>query len=376
MGPNSAPDFSRNVHCLLGLPFDIIGLASAVASVEQAVRDRKPLFISTPNLNFLIASQTDTNFRDSVIHSELSLADGMPVVWLARILGIPISERVAGSTLFEALRSRADSPQTRLVSVYFFGGPDGVAKAAGNRLNQTSAASMRCVGTQSPGFGSILDMSDSATISHINESGADFVVVSLGARKGQAWIEHNRASLQAPVISHLGAVVNMVAGAIERAPVWMQRTGLEWLWRIKEEPTLWRRYFDDGIALLRLLFTRILPLAWINRRFSPSASQIRAAHLTLHESADEVQITLSGPWVAGNLERLREAFERAAARQQAVKLDLSALTFADSAFFGLLLLLHGHQHRAGLPLYIVSASCIARQLAYFAGVSYLLGAEK
>lgn len=376
MRPGSAPDFNRNVHCLLGVPFDVTGLASAVSRVEQAVIQRKPLFISTPNLNFLVACQTDTSFRDSVIHSELSLADGMPVVWLARLLNIPITERVAGSTLFEALRKRPAAPGTPLISVFFFGGPDGVAQMAGDRLNEEADASMRCVGTQSPGFGSVQNMSDKAILNHINNSGVDFIVVSLGARKGQAWIEHNRASLQAPVISHLGAVVNMVAGAIQRAPIWMQRTGLEWLWRIKEEPALWRRYFDDGMALLRLLTTRILPLAWISRRARPSPSQIEAANIATSESTEGLRVTLTGPWVAENLGRLRQTFADASAKQQPVSLDLSAMTFADSAFFGLLLLLYGHQARIGLALHITSATRVVRRLAYFSGVGFLLGSEK
>ena len=376
MQPISAPDFNRDVHCLLGLPFDVTGLDGAVNKVEQAVVNRKPLFISTPNLNFLVASQTDASFRDSVIHSELSLADGMPVVWLARMLGIPITERVAGSTLFDALRQRPAAPGGRPVSVFFFGGPEGAAKAAGDRLNETVAAGMRCVGYESPGFGTVQDMSDDATLGRINHSGADFIVVSLGARKGQAWIEHNRASLQAPVISHLGAVVNMVAGTIQRAPLWMQRTGLEWIWRIKEEPTLWRRYFDDGTALLQMLATRVLPLAWLNLTTSPTPPQTDTAHLTVLHSSMGVRIALCGPWVAENLSGLRQAFADATAKRQSVSLDLGAATFVDSAFFGLLLLMHGHQNRIGMPLQIPSASRAVRRLAYFSGVGFLLEAEK
>ena len=376
MQPISAPDFNRNVHCLLGLPFDTTGLAGAVKEVEQAIKESRPLFISTPNLNFLVASQTDASFRDSVIHSELSLADGMPVVWLARLLGIPITERVAGSTLFEALRKRPAAPGGRPVSVFFFGGPEGAAKAAGDRLNETVAAGMRCVGYESPGFGTVLDMSDATTLGRINHCGADFIVVSLGARKGQAWIEHNRASLQAPVISHLGAVVNMVAGTVERAPLWMQRTGLEWIWRIKEEPALWRRYFDDGTALLRLLATRVFPLAWLYLSAGPTSPQTETAHLTVHHSGTGVRIALSGPWFAENLGGLRQAFADATAKRQSVSLDLGAATFVDSAFFGLLLLMHGHQHRIGMPLQIPSASRAVRRLAYFSGVGFLLGAEK
>lgn len=84
-------------------------------------------------------------------------------------------------------------------------------------------------------------MSNAETIERINASGADFLVVSLGARKGQAWIMQNRQHLSVLLISHLDAMVNFVAGTVSRAQQWMQRFGLEWLWRIKEEPVLWRR---------------------------------------------------------------------------------------------------------------------------------------
>lgn len=255
MPQKASPDrvaHKRQVHWILGLPFDAVSLAEAMQTVRNAARQRTPLFISTPNLNFLIASQKDPAFRDSVIHSDLSLADGMPILWLAKLLKVPIRERVAGSTLFEQLRYSPLEPEDGPLRVYFFGGPDGVAEKAANAINQDST-SMQCVGYCSPGFGSLDDISTSDLLAHINASGADFVVVSLGAKKGQAWILRNRSQLQAPIISHLGAVVNFVAGNVQRAPVWMQRVGLEWLWRIKEEPNLYKRYVSDGISILSIV---------------------------------------------------------------------------------------------------------------------------
>lgn len=246
------PARNRALHWILGLPFDAISLAEAVQTVRNAARQRTPLFISTPNLNFLIASQKDPAFRNSVIHSDLSLADGMPILWLAKLLKVPIRERVAGSTLFEQLRYSPLEPEDRPLRVYFFGGPDGVAEKAANTINQDST-SMQCVGYCSPGFGSLDDISTPDLLARINASEADFVVVSLGAKKGQAWIERNRTHLHAPIISHLGAVVNFVAGNVQRAPVWMQRVGLEWVWRIKEEPNLYKRYISDGISFLSIV---------------------------------------------------------------------------------------------------------------------------
>jgi N-acetylglucosaminyldiphosphoundecaprenol N-acetyl-beta-D-mannosaminyltransferase len=255
----------RRVVCMAGLPFDVVSLQETVGHVCEAMRARQRLFLSTPNLNFLIAAQSDQAFRDSVIHSDLSVADGIPIVWLARLLGYPIRERVAGSSLFEVLRNGSGQALLgRPISVYFFGGPPGVAERAAQVLN-AEGRFMTCVGHHCPGFGGVMEMSSPEVIEAINLSGADFLVVALGARKGQAWIEQNLPVLTVPVVSHLGAVVNFVAGMVERAPVKWQHLGLEWLWRIKEEPSLFRRYWSDGLALMRLLATRILPLALIAR---------------------------------------------------------------------------------------------------------------
>ena len=246
-----AVDFDREVYCVLGLPVDAVDMDGAVAAVRRAAASGRRCMVSTPNLNFLAGALSDPAFRDSVLESDLCLADGMPLVWVARALGLPIRSRVAGSDLFAALAKHPGPP----LRVYFFGGPDGAAQAACERVN-ANAHGLRCVGFDSPGFVSIEAMSDAPRIARINGSGAQFVVAALGARKGQAWLRHNRAQLRAPVLCHLGAVVNFAAGRVRRAPAWLQRLGLEWLWRIGQEPALWRRYAGDGLALLRLMATR------------------------------------------------------------------------------------------------------------------------
>ena len=128
--PNLQIDTNRRVHHLLGLPFDAINLVEAVNLIRHAAETRTPCFFSTPNLNFLITAQTNEAFRNSVIHSDLSLADGMPIVWLAKLMNIPIPERVAGSDLFEALRRNDGALKMK---VYFFGGPAGVAALASGK---------------------------------------------------------------------------------------------------------------------------------------------------------------------------------------------------------------------------------------------------
>lgn len=344
MARRTTPDFSRCVYDVAGLPFDATDLAGATRIVLQAVRRREPLFVSTPNLNFLIACQSDAVFRQSINESDLCLADGMPVVWIARLLGIPIRSRVAGSDLFEALCAQSE----HTVRVYFFGGPDGAARDAAARVNgladQARARGVTpgvvCVGHESPGFGSIDAMSSPELISRINASHADFVVVALGARKGQEWIQRNRAALDAPVISHLGAVVNMAAGTIARAPRWMQRVGLEWIWRIKEEPMLWRRYASDGLALLRLLTMSVLPRALARPLRSIAASLTRStAGIARTESNEGVLLRISGHWREADLPRLREALAELGAYSGSVKIVATPEAVRHPAVAGLMALL-------------------------------------
>jgi N-acetylglucosaminyldiphosphoundecaprenol N-acetyl-beta-D-mannosaminyltransferase len=349
------PDFERDVHCLLGLPIDAIDLAGAERRIRAAAAARSPCFMSTPNVNFLIACRSDDAFRNTLLYSDLSVADGMPLVWLARLLGIPLRERVAGASLFEALRGGEGRP----LAVYFFGGPEGVAEAAGRRL-ALDPKGLVCVGYESPGFGSVEDLSSEETIRRINTSNADLLVVSLGARKGQAWIERNRARLSVPVMSHLGAVVDFAAGTVRRAPQWMQRAGLEWLWRIKEQPALWRRYLSDGVALAMLLLTRVLPYVWYARHRGAGAPD--EACVEPREGEREYAIMLRGACTRANIALLRRSFSQAAQAGKDVRLDMTAVSHVDSAFVGLVMLLRGYLQQRGRRLAILSVPRRVRRL--------------
>jgi N-acetylglucosaminyldiphosphoundecaprenol N-acetyl-beta-D-mannosaminyltransferase len=370
-GPAAAPsptDFTRRVVCILGLPFDALTLEQGDAALVQAIRSGQRCFFSTPNLNFLIASMGDTVFRDSVIRSDLSFADGMPIIWIARALGLPVTVRVAGSTLFERLRRQTALP----LRVFFFGGPDGVAARAGEVLNGENGQ-MVCVGARSPGFGTLADMSSEALIGEINAARADFLVVALGAKRGQTWIEHNLPRLQTPVISHLGAVVNFVAGTVTRAPEGVGGLGLEWLWRIKEEPALWHRYFSDGKAFLTLLLARVLPAALAARRLR-GASRLPAPTWHVDDTAGTRRLTLSGAWREADLAPLRAALQALTAVASPIELDLGQVAGMDGAALGLLILLYGHQSKHGQPFAVGAVSPALRKTFKLNCVDYLLAA--
>jgi N-acetylglucosaminyldiphosphoundecaprenol N-acetyl-beta-D-mannosaminyltransferase len=329
-------DLSREVYCILGVPVEAIGMQAVLRRIESAAERRTRFLVSAPNLNSLVISQSDAAFRETLVLSDLCTADGMPIVWIASLAGIPIKGRVAGSDIFDALK--VEHSAAHPLKIFLFGGPDGAAEAASRALN-SQPSGVHCVGWYYPGFGSVEELSRDDIIDRINSSGADFLVASLGNKKGQLWLQRNHERLSIPVRAHLGATVNFQAGTVRRAPRMMRRFGLEWLWRIKEEPYLWRRYWNDGTALLRLLFGQLLPLAfwtwWLRLRHGERNDLIIAQA----PSREAVTLHLSGPANATNVDKAISALKEAIASKKQITLDFSNTYTVDARFLGLLLML-------------------------------------
>ena len=174
---SASDDLCRDVYGVLGIPIDAVDLSAVVQRISQAAVRDTPFLMSTPNLNFLVSSQTNSEFRESLLRSDLCPVDGVPIVWISRLLGIPIRERVAGSDIFDRLKAQKEPP----AKVFLFGGPEGVAETASRVLN-ASASGVVCVGAMYPGYRSIEEMSSDSIIDAINASGARLLVSSLGAQ--------------------------------------------------------------------------------------------------------------------------------------------------------------------------------------------------
>lgn len=347
-------EFDRNLYLLLGLLFDDVSFDDAIYQIGNSIMSGSSCFITTPNLNFCIASLDDPDFRDTVFASDLCLCDGIPLLWVSRLLGNELKAKVSGSDLFERLGNQrlSNGKKTR---VFFFGGEGDLSEIACRRLNEDEG-SIVCVGSMNPGFGSVDELSDGRIIEKINRTEADFVVVALGARKGQYWIERNRSMINAPVISHLGAVVKFVAGSVKRAPTWMQGSGLEWVWRVYQEPFLWRRYFFDGLRFLELLATRVLPYAcWrlYNRSYF---SDLSSPTIDLNDESDLVVLKLGGKCVGRNVDFFRGVFRKCAAKQKDLEIDLGGVEVIDGRFLGVCTLLWRHQQECGKELSFTNIS--------------------
>jgi N-acetylglucosaminyldiphosphoundecaprenol N-acetyl-beta-D-mannosaminyltransferase len=366
----SQSDLARTVYCVLGMPIDAIDMAMAIKRIEAAASSRTVFLISTPNLNFLSTSLSDPEFRESLLNSDLCAPDGAPIVWIARLLGLPIKERVAGSDLFDCLQTR--TTQTRRLSVFLFGGAEGVAEEAARKLNAEQTG-LICVGTMDPGFCEVSEMSSSHIIKAVNSSGADFLSVSLGAKKGQSWLLRNHNHLTIPIRAHLGAAINFQAGRIKRAPPMLRARGLEWLWRIKEEHHLWRRYLNDGLVLLYLLLIRVLPLAAITRW-----QQFRRMHqhddLLISKTHDDQLITISlhGAASENGITNAIACFEDALADNQDIAIEASNIRLIDARFLGLLLMLRKELRNRGRRLKFIGVPSAIERIFRLNELEFLL----
>lgn len=363
----AADDLARQTYCVLGLPIDAVDVPEVLERIETAAAGTAPLLVSTVNVNYLAFCQTDPAFRDTVLLSDLCVIDGMPVVLIARLMGLPVRRRIAGSDLFATLRSR---PSANL-KVFLMGGDEGVAEAAARAINRR-ADRMRCVGAVYPGFGSVDEMSGAETIDQINASGANFLVLSLGAQKAHHWLLHNHERLRVPIRAHLGAVINFEAGTVKRAPRRVAQLGLEWLWRIKEEPRLWRRYWRDGRVLLRLVLTRAIPVAVAARlqQLRPASGQ--ELNVARTESETAVTLSLAGDATAPSVGTATAAFRAALDSQKQLLVDLSATRRIDCRFFGLLLMLRKQLKGSGRRLVLTGISPQTARLFRRNGVAFLL----
>ena len=333
----------REVAAVLGLPFDCLSMDEAVAKIEETIANKQRCFLSTPNLNFAVQARKDPTFYNSVLNSDMVVADGMPIVWVARLLGIPLKQRVAGSSLFEALANPASEklPRETPLRIFFFGGEGDAAKQAAANIQSISTGIEAC-GFLNPGMGSIESMSSAEITQQINDSQADFLLVALGAKKGQQWIMHNREKLNVPVISHLGAVINFVAGNIDRAPDSWQNMGLEWLWRIVQEPALFKRYFYDGGYFLYLLLSKVFPLAIYQYVLNKMSGVGPSIQITSDLIDNCLELGLQGSATRQNNRLLKTSCQKALDEPctilNHVRINCAQLDYFDSAALGTLLL--------------------------------------
>jgi len=233
---------------ILGVRVHAVTMPQTLAWIEAAVAARAPVQICTANPEFIMAAQRDPEFRQVLNAAGLVLPDGVGLLWAARRLGASLPERVPGSDLIYKLSEQAAAHGWR---IYFLGAAEGVAAAAAERL-AARYPGLAVAGTYS---GSPRPGAAEAMIERVRAARPDILLVAYGAPAQDKWIARHREALGVPVSIGVGGAFDFVAGVARRAPVWVQRLGLEWLHRLGRQPwrarRIWTAVAAFPLAVLR-----------------------------------------------------------------------------------------------------------------------------
>ncbi len=255
--PRATPSSGAWPIAILGVPFDHVSIEESVARIEAMIATRRPHFVVTANVDFLVQAHRDVELRRILLEADLVLCDGTPLVWASRWLGNALPERVAGSDLAPALIEAAAKKGHRL---FFLGAAEGVALEAEAKL-KAQYPTLQIVGTYSPPFSPLLEMDHAEIAKRIRAAQPDILLVSFGCPKQEKWIAMHHRSLGVPVAIGVGATLDFLAGRMKRAPALMRRTGTEWLYRLWQEPgRLYQRYATDLVHFLPALARQTIRL--------------------------------------------------------------------------------------------------------------------
>jgi N-acetylglucosaminyldiphosphoundecaprenol N-acetyl-beta-D-mannosaminyltransferase len=232
------------------LSVDSVSFADALERIAALVERGTGGAIFTPNVDHVVKAETDPAFRRAYERADLCLADGTWIVWASRLLGSPLPAKVSGSDLIVPLARYAGQHGWRLSIV---GGAPGVAEAAGARMAREFDVAF--VGCDAPA----VDMDGSMTapeetLGRLRAARPDIVLVALGAPKQELWIDRYAERLSPAVAIGIGGSIDFFVGRVRRAPPWVSRMGLEWLYRLAREPRrMWRRYLVEDPRFLTIV---------------------------------------------------------------------------------------------------------------------------
>ena len=234
----------------LGLPVDALTRDEALARVAELARGSEPSHVLFLNVDVMVKADKNSELKRAIEHSDLSLMDGKPPLKVAQRRGIPLPEKVSGSDFVPAVCAMAEREG---LSVFILGGREGVPEAARDNLLAQRPA-LNVAGAYSPKFGFEKDRTELAKInSMLLAAKPDILLACLSCPKQEVFVEGNRKIYKAPVSISCGATVDFLAGNVQRAPEWVSRAGIEWLYRFLKEPRrLFKRYFVDSWHFLAM----------------------------------------------------------------------------------------------------------------------------
>jgi len=237
---------------LLGCPVDALSMEETVARIVALIEAGTPHRHATINAAKFAKMWKDKELFSIVTTSDLVSADGQAIVWAARFFGLPLRERVSGIDLMEALVALSSKSGYRL---YFLGAREGVAKSMVESYKKRFPT-LRVIGCRNGYFS---EEEENLVVNDIRQSAPDILFVAMGTPKQEKWIFKHMRALRVPFVMGVGGSFDVAVGSVMRAPLWIQRAGLEWFFRFMQEPRrLWKRYLFGNISFCFIIIKEIL----------------------------------------------------------------------------------------------------------------------
>jgi N-acetylglucosaminyldiphosphoundecaprenol N-acetyl-beta-D-mannosaminyltransferase len=315
---------------ILGVPFDNVSTAETLRIIDDMVASRRPHYLVTANVDFLVQAAHDVELRRILFDAHLVLCDGTPLVWASKLLGNPLPERVAGSDLVPILLGVAAEKGYR---PFFLGASQEAIETAVARAKQQYPA-LEFAGYYSPPYNKLLEMDHEEIRERILQARPDLLFVGFGCPKQEKWINMHYRSLGVPVSIGVGGTIDFLAGRLARAPRWMQVSGTEWIFRLAQEPRrLLGRYAKD----LRHFSGAIAAQCWQLRKTRRRAKKRKPAEARPALSAPFQVLTVPARLDFEEVHQIRQELESALLSPTPVVLDLAQVEFIDSTGIGLLI---------------------------------------
>ena len=241
---------------LLGINIDNYTMEETIIEIERLINYDKSSIIFTPNVHRIVSAYKDKFIREIYDNADMLIPDGLPLVWASKILRKPLRERVAGSDLFPYFCQNAAKKGYK---IFLLGAEAGVAKKVKEILSK-KIPNLQIVGTYSPSHDFENNKEENAKIIElIKKSKSDILFLGLGFPKEEKWLWKNKNEIKIPVSIGVGATFDFIAGNIKRAPKWIQKIGLEWFFRLCQEPRrLWKRYLIGNTIFFWLVLKEFI----------------------------------------------------------------------------------------------------------------------
>lgn len=241
---------------LFDLPFDNFSYEDLMQYIDTSIQSGESNYIVTCNVDHLMKLKKDEHFRQVYSEAGSVVADGMPLVWASQILRKPLKQRVSGADM---LRELGGALEERGYRMFFLGAAEGVAEKAKQQM-LTEFPRLQIVGTHSPSYGFERNEEENERIIEmIRDAKPDIVWVGVGAPKQEKWIHNYHRRYGAALSIGIGATFDFLSGNVKRAPLRIQKLGLEWVWRLFQEPKrLWKRYLIEDMQFIGLLIKEMV----------------------------------------------------------------------------------------------------------------------